>query len=157
MKIAEILTDSLLPPEQVNTLLKQDYCELDLSFLGFTDIYKHLSLIIPEHFTILDFGCYMAAQSAYFKNHKAYIGIDRIILKRFEFKNTKHYIKDIKDFLKENLMEYDLDETFAICSYVPDEGAKKMIREMCKNVFVFYPSDKNKRVLIKGDLNGNKN
>ena len=53
----------LLPKNQVDIILNQDYCELDYTFLGFTDIYKHLSLIIPKHFVIIDFGCYLAAQS----------------------------------------------------------------------------------------------
>jgi hypothetical protein len=139
----------LLPKEQVLKILKQDYCELDYTFLGFTDIYEHLSYIIPIHFKIIDFGCYLASQSYFFKNHKQYIGVDITTLKRFEFKNTIHYIKRIQNFLIENLMEYDLDETFVICSYVPDEEAKNMIKEKCKNIFIFYPSNKEERYVFK--------
>ena len=146
---------SLLPKDQVDIILRQDRCELDFTFLGFTDIYEHLSYIIPEHFVILDLGCYLASQSFYFRKHKAYVGVDTTNLKRFKFKNTTHYIKDIRDFLIEDLYQYDLSETFAICSYVPImRTTQQMLKERCKNIFMFYPSDKknNKDIAIRMNL-----
>ena len=135
---------SLLPRDQANIILSQDECELDFTFLGFIDIYEHLSYIIPEHFIVLDLGCYLASQSFYFQKHKAYVGVDLTNLKRFKFENTTHYIKDIGDFLIEDLSQYDLDETFVICSYVHImRTTQQMLKEKCKNIFIFYPSDKN--------------
>lgn len=143
---------TLLPKDQVDIVLEQDYCELDCSFLGFTDIYEHLSCIIPEHFSIIDFGCYLATQSFYFQNHKSYTGVDLTELKRFKFENTTHYIKSIQRFIVEDLHKYDLDETFVICSYVPDDKASSMIREKCKNIFIFYPSNKNEQIVLKNAM-----
>ena len=135
---------NLLPKDQLDIILNQDKCELDDFFLGFTDIYEHLSYIIPKHFTVLDLGCYLAAQSFYFQRHKGYVGVDLTDLKRFKFENTTHYIKDIGEFLIEDLRQYDLDETFVICSYVPImRTIRQMLKEKCKNIFIFYPSDKN--------------
>jgi len=139
MRDAESPLLKLLPKEQVRDVMNQNMCELDYTFLGFTDIYEHLSYIIPIHFIILDLGCYVATQSFYFKNHKSYIGVDTITLKRFEFENTTHYIKSIQDFLLEDLQKYDLEKTFAICSYVPDDDAKRLVRAKFQNLFVFYP------------------
>ena len=39
-------------------------------FLGFIETYKHLSQIIPKHWTIIDIGAYGNAQSYYFAEHK---------------------------------------------------------------------------------------
>ena len=55
-------------------ILSQDECELDVDFLGFTEVYRSLSKIIPKHFTVIDFGCYLAAQCYCFGNHKKYVG-----------------------------------------------------------------------------------
>ena len=77
------------------------------------------------------------------------MGVDITQLKRFKFKNTIHYIKDIQSFLIEDISQYDLDETFAICSYVPDEEAKNIIKKVCKNIFMFYPSNKQNHVFFK--------
>lgn len=38
--------------------------------------------------------------------------------------------------------QFDLDETFAICSYVPDDEAQELVRKTFKNLFVYYPSNK---------------
>jgi hypothetical protein len=138
----------LIEKEQIESVMNQDMCELDCTFLGFIEIYEHLSYIIPKNYTIIDFGCYLAAQGFYFQDHNKYIGVDLTELKRFTFKNTTHYIKSIQSFIFENLQEYDLDETFIICSYVPDREAKEMIRQNSKNLFIFYPSDKSHKWLF---------
>jgi hypothetical protein len=128
-----------LPKDQVDVVMNQDMCELDYTFLGFTEIYEHLSKIIPVNFLVIDFGCYLAAQSYYFRKHKGYIGVDTTKLKRFGFTNTEHYYMSIQLFIQVLLPRYVPDKIFAICSYVPDEEAKELVRESCKNVFVFYP------------------
>lgn len=48
------------PLEDMNRILSQEYCELELDFPGFTNIYKYLAKIIPKYFVVIDFGCYLA-------------------------------------------------------------------------------------------------
>lgn len=134
---------TLIPQDEAIKLMAQDYCELESDFLGFVDVYKPLSEIIPKHMTIIDFGCYMAAQSYFFKDHCKYIGVDICELKRFQPPNAEHYCMTIQDYIKtevpllfekqENMMYY------AICSYVPDKEATRLVRETFQNVCCYYP------------------
>lgn len=134
---------SIIPEFEYNEILSQEYCELDSGFLGFIDIYNAISLIVPKEMCIIDFGCYLSAQSYFFKDHSLYIGIDTIKLKRFKPKNAIHYIIDIETYINEELPKLldkvMLDSIFAICSYVPDFNANKLIRETFTNVFSYYP------------------
>lgn len=125
--------------DNVEKLLRQDRCEIDYEFPGFVEIYENLAKIIPQHFYVIDFGCYMAAQCVYFKDHRSYIGVDTNDLVRFNTHNSKHYVMSIKDYIK-NVQWGKLDETFAICSYVPDRLSCELVRSTYKNVFCFYPS-----------------
>lgn len=129
-----------IPKEEVRRILRQPMCELDADFMGFTDIYKALASIIPKHFTVVDLGCYCAAQSYYFTRHAKYIGVDVNTLERFTPYNATHYVMRIQDFCKNKIQNLDLETTFAICSYVPDEGAKKIARQTFKNIYVYYPA-----------------
>ena len=113
-------------------VLEQDECDIEGLFLGFVDIYYFLSKIIPKDFTVIDFGCAYAPQAYYFRNHKAYIGINNSIKKRFTFKNTTHINGKIEDNL-----DFEDKKTFAICSYVPTSTNE--IRKRFKNLFVYYP------------------
>lgn len=54
---------SLIPDDEYHEVMSQDMCELDSEFLGFVDVYKNLSRIIPKGSIVIDFGCYLAAQS----------------------------------------------------------------------------------------------
>jgi len=140
----------LLPTDQVIAVLQQDCCEIDLDFMGFTEIYEKLAEIIPFQFTVIDIGCSYAAQAFLFKNHKRYIGVDPSNQIRFHTRNTIHYYCSIQELIELHLgLNIDLDETFAICSYVPDAAAKDLVRKTFKNLFVFYPSNKSKPVLNK--------
>ena len=133
---------SRIPVSQLLDVFNQDYCEVGPEFFGFTDIYRALAEIIPKHFTVIDLGCCYAAQAFYFEQHRFYYGVDIFTGKRFRTPNTIHFIKSIQRFLAEDLVGIDLDETFAICSYVPDWEAQQSVREAFPNVFVYYPSDK---------------
>ena len=135
----DILWD-VIPASEKRRILSQDECELDVDFLGFTEVYRSLSKIIPKHFTVIDFGCYLAAQCYCFGNHKKYVGVDIVDMERFSLQNTEHYVMSIQKFIKEHGNEYKKETTFAICSYVPDEDAVKMVRENYRNVFVYYPA-----------------
>ncbi|MGF7011999.1 hypothetical protein M2146_002553 [Lachnospiraceae bacterium PF1-22] len=108
--------------------------------MGFLQTYKAVTLFTPKHFTIIDFGCYLAAQSYYFEDYKEYIGVDVVKLKRFTPQNATHIVSDIESFINEHAHEFDLDQTLAICSYVPDRKATKLVRETFPNTICFYPS-----------------
>ncbi len=143
----------LLPTDQLISVLQQDRCEIDLDFMGFTDIYEKLAEIIPYQFTVIDIGCGYAPQAFLFKNHKRYIGIDPSNQIRFHTKNTIHFYCSIQEVIELHIgLNVDIDKTFAICSYVPDEEAKYIVRNTFKNLFVFYPSDIHKPILSKDCL-----
>ena len=126
------------PFDDVLRILRQDKCELDGEFPGFVEKYEALSKIIPTYFTVVDFGCNLAAQCCLFKNNKEYIGVDVIDLERFKVANTQHYVCSISEFVRKHKDKLPPD-TFAICSYVPDEVAVEIVRRTFKNVFCFYP------------------
>jgi hypothetical protein len=134
----------MIPKGQWNEVMFQENCELDHAFLGFIDIDEALAKIIPRHFDVIDLGSYCAAQCFYFQDHKSYVGVDVYDGTRFQGVNTHHYTKPIEKFIEEDLNTFDLEETFAICSYVPGESARHLVRTTFSNVFVFYPSDKKK-------------
>lgn len=138
MRYVDPLWDKI-PESERDRILSQDRCELDDEFLGFTNIYEKLSMIIPTHFNVIDFGCYLAAQCYYFQHFKSYIGVDVVNLERFATDNTTHYVMTIQDFIREHGDKFSTDDTFAICSYVPDFQAIELVRNSFKNVFTYYP------------------
>ena len=66
----------LIPKEESRRIMAQENCEYEPDFMGFTHIYKALSEIIDKDKIVIDFGCYLAAQAYYFKDHFRYIGVD---------------------------------------------------------------------------------
>ena len=135
---------NLIPMEVVDRLFKKNYRmagNLCPSFMGFTRVYKSLLNIVPKHFTIIDLGCCYAAQCYYFKDYKQYIGVDVLEEERFATKNTIHYNASIQEFIREVLPELhlNLQQCFAVCSYVPDEEATELARKTFPNILVYYP------------------
>lgn len=130
-----------LPKEQIKKVFEQECCDIDGEFLGFTDIYERLAEMIPKHFTIIDLGCAYNPQCFYFTEHKKYVAVDISDCVKFQSENCIIYQKSIEDFIADNLKDYDLEETFAICSYVPPWGGNngEMVRKAFKNLFVYYP------------------
>lgn len=141
--IEEQIDDLLqvIPKEQAEAVFNQRDCDIEPIFLGFTEIYKNLAKIIPEHFTVIDLGCAYNAQSFCFPYHKQVIAVDVSDCIKFRASNCKIFEMTIEQFIKDHLQEFDLEETFAICSYVPPWGGDniKMVREAFKNVFAYYP------------------
>lgn len=140
----------LLPKEQIDPVFGQEECGIDKEFMGFTDIYKNLSEIIPKHFTIVDLGCAYNPQCFYFKNHKKYVAVDSSSVTKFKSDNCEIYCMTIGKYIQEHLKDLDLDETFAICSFVnPQHGSdsSKLTRDNFKNVFTYYPHDSRDRSL----------
>lgn len=133
----------LIPDDEYHEVMSQDMCELDSEFLGFVDVYKNLSRIIPKGSIVIDFGCYLAAQSYFFARHKMYIGVDVVSMRRFTPPNSVHYTMSIQNFIQIEVPklfeEYDELKLCAICSYVPDFQATEMVRKTFPNVFCYYP------------------
>ena len=134
---------SLIPDDEYHEVMSQDMCELDSKFVGFVDVYKNLSRIIPKGSIVIDFGCYLAAQSYFFARHKMYIGVDVVSMRRFTPPNSVHYTMSIQNFIQIEVPklfeEYDELKLCAICSYVPDFQATEMVRKTFPNVFCYYP------------------
>lgn len=132
----------IIPIKEVNEKLSQDYCELDLEFAGFEYQYRAVANNVPDDYTIIDFGCYMAAQAYLFVNHEAYIGVDTVDhVERFATENTTHYTMSIQEFIKEELPKYKGKKVYAICNYVPDTEARDLVAMACENFMVYYPEE----------------
>lgn len=130
----------LLPKEQIEEVFDYKRCELEPDFLGFTETYRLLAKLIPKHYTVIDFGCYAAAQCYYFRHHKKYIGVDCDDTPRFHFANTEHVKMEITKYISNMDEDMDLSCVFAICNYVPDEKAQEDIRKKFENLYIFYPA-----------------
>lgn len=115
--------------------------ELDYTFLGFEEIYQKVAKEVPKSMIVIDFGCCYAFQSWYFKNYKKYIGVDASVQseERFKIPKSAHYDMSIQMYVKDGYLPMNKDNVFAICSYVPDEEARKMVVENFPNHYVFYP------------------
>lgn len=133
----------LIPLDEAQKILSQKDCEYDFQFMGFIDVYESLSRIVPKRAIIIDFGCYLAAQSYFFKNHAAYIGVDTEHMTRFQPKNATHYVGTIQEYIENELPELlkdtRIERIFAICSYVPDDEARELVRKTFPNVLCYYP------------------
>lgn len=127
-------------PEQMKKVFSYPDCELESDFLGFVDEYAEEQ--IPEDFTVIDFGCNQAVQSCYFEHCKKYIGVDCAvpIEYRFPTQNAEYYNTTIQDFIKNIMptMQLDLNKIYAICSYVPDEEAQKLVADTFPYAKVVY-------------------
>ena len=131
-----------LPRHQKDRVFSSKWCDIEPGFMGFLKIYKFLSDIIPKHWTVVDLGCAYNPQSFYFTEHKRFIAVDNFSgVERFLATGTEFYEMSIECFIEKHLDDLFLDETFAICSYVPPWGADnmKLVRESFKNVFTYYP------------------
>lgn len=127
--------------DAVHAYLERNECDVDPSFLGFTDIYQHLAEIVPKENTVIDFGCAYGFQAWYFRHHAKYIGIDAHVSEFFtlpELKNCEFVTMCGQDWLDAN-RKTPLIDHFAICSYVPDPSLRAMVKTRLRNCFVFYP------------------
>lgn len=130
-------------PEQMKTVFGWKYCDFEFEFLGFID--QYYTEEVPADFTVIDFGCNQAVQACYFENNPKYIGIDSAVPKEYRFsaRNTEYYDMSIQDFIKNILptLNLDLEKVYAICSYVPDKEAQKMVADTFPYAKVVYCDD----------------
>lgn len=134
-----------IPNDELCRVFEADeLVDIDREFLGFVEQYDALAGIIPKHFTVVDLGCAYAPQAYLFEDNAKYIGVDVHTGARFSAANTEHYEMSIADFIERFVPSLDLNETFAICSYVPPwhGGSRNLARKAFPNVFSFYPSNK---------------
>lgn len=148
----------LIPRDKIKRFFetsKTVKAECDFSFLGFEKVYKAVTLFVPKKKIIIDLGCGYAFQSWYFRNYRKYIGVNISGIDFFETENSEFYRTSIQDFIKDIFPElgYSVNDVFAVCSYVPDDLARKMVREFFPYCLVYYPysePDKNFDIKIGG-------
>ncbi len=137
----------IIPREKIDNIFKTSQtagAELDYTFLGFEDVYKAVTLFVPKSKVIIDLGCAYAFQSWYFRYYKKYIGVDNGVCYAdvLETENSIFYFTSIQNFIKNIFPDigYSTDEVFAVCSYVPDENAREMVRKFFPYCLVYYPT-----------------
>ena len=137
----------IIPREKLDEVFqtsKTVSAECDYSFLGFEEIYKAVTLFVPKNKVIIDFGCAYAFQSWYFRDYKKYIGVDCGVKPEDVLKtdNSEFFFMTIQDFCRKSFhsLGYSLDDVFAICSYVPDDNARTLVRMCFPHCLVYYPT-----------------
>lgn len=128
----------------MRSLCHRTGANLNPSFLGFINIYKSLSELIPQNKIVIDFGCYLAAQSYLFAGHRQYIGVDVVKMRRFSPPNSIHYTMSIKQYIENEVPQlfsaHDPLTYCAICSYVPDFRETELVRKPFPMYFVITPA-----------------
>lgn len=137
----------LIPKEKIDHVFQTSNtvsAECDIEFLGFEDVYKAVTLFVPKSKVIIDCGCAYAFQSWYFRDYRKYIGVDNGVCSTdvLEAENSEFYFMSIQGFIKNVFpaLGYGLDDVFAVCSYVPDDGARESVRKFFPHCLVYYPT-----------------
>lgn len=133
----------IIPKEEIKRVFlesKTISSELDYTFMGFEDVYESVLKFVSKDKIIIDLGCAYAPQSYYFKDYIKYIGVDAYVDCHFKTDNMEFYNMTIQDFCKKVIEEkWNLENTFAICSYVNDEEARQKVKEIFPYCLVYYP------------------
>lgn len=135
----------LIPKEKLQYLFQHSDAgaDLDCSFLGFEDIYLDVLRAVPKDKVIIDLGCAYATQSWFFREHVKYIGVDFCMNEDsvIHTENSAFYFTSIQQFISEMLpaLKLDLNDVFAVCSYVPDEEARDLVLGTFPYCYVYYP------------------
>lgn len=141
--LIEQLGSSHEPRAEFDRCLTWEESESDPTFTCFAHIYFAAKIIAPDHWTILDLGCYQGIQAHFFRQHSAYIGVDASVPLEWRFRqeNAKHFLEDGSAWLEshEDAKALDVKRTLAICSYVPNAKLNKAARARFPNVLCYYP------------------
>lgn len=136
----------LIPKEKIDYVFEHSKtcsAECDFQFLGFEKVYKAAMSFVPKEKVIIDLGCGYAFQSWYFRNYKKYIGVDCGLMDEvtLQTENAEFYFISIQEFITaiSPKLGYRKEDVFAICSYVPDEDARKLVKEFFPYCLVCYP------------------
>lgn len=137
---------NMIPEPELKRVMSHGCVELEPDFMCFENLYKAVADYVPTDYTIVDLGCYMAAQCYYFKNHKRYVGVDYYEKRmhssgyvpplRFETENTVHFQMSIDDYLDEHKTN---DKTYYIMSAVPGIGSDMFDKHGIENYAWWYP------------------
>ena len=137
----------IIPIEKLDEVFRTSKtvsAECDYTFLGFEEVYKAVTLFVPKNKVIIDLGCAYAFQSWYFRDYKKYIGVDCGTNPEDVFRtdNSEFYRMTIQDFYRKAFpkLGYSMDDVFAICSYVPDDDARNLVRMCFHHCLVYYPT-----------------
>lgn len=147
-ELCDLLNKKLIPKKELDRVFTQSMsasAEMDYTFLCFEEPYLEALKYVDKDSIIIDLGCSYAAQSFYFTKNK-YIGIDLPMLSsdneiRFTPPNAEFYIMSIQNFIHNILptLNLDMDHVIAICSAVPDEEARELVKETFPNYIDWYP------------------
>lgn len=132
--------------EEVAAVFRQERCELDGGFLGFLHVYAAAAMLARDETVVVDFGCYLAAQSALFSGCSRYIGVDPIDMVRFATPNTTHFVATAQDFIRDHPDVVEDPHVLAVCSFVPDLKARRLVNATFGNVVNFYPPTSRMRI-----------
>ena len=160
---------SLIPDDEYHLKMSYGCSELSGDFLGFVDAYAVIADLLPKHMTIVDLGCYQAAQCYFFKDFESYIGVDCYDQYykpseytpplRFATDNTVHYVMTIQEWMNRYTWTYGYDaDTYFIMSAVPNIQ-HEVLEGNCENYFWWYPGEKPKAqgLMAKEILNAYEN
>lgn len=145
-------TFKIIPKEEFNRVFKESYsisAELDATCLCFEDNYIKWAKTLSKDIVIIDLGCSYNAQCYWFKDFNRLISVD-LPLKiygseftetRFKTDNCELYLTSIQDFINNILptLKIDVNDCFAICSAVPDDNARELVKNTFPNCAVYYP------------------
>ena len=144
---------NMIPAEEQRRVFSyyySEYCPIPSvqnGFLGFIENYKHLSQMIPKHWTIIDIGAYGNCQSYYFTEHKKYIAVEPSCfdgrgIPMFQPANCEVFRCTGQQFVAHILprLGLNLKETFVIMNFVPSNDCCEVIRKTFPNLFIYYPS-----------------
>lgn len=147
MEICELA--KLIPHEELKQKLSYGCSELEIDFLCFDECYRAVSELLPHSFTVVDLGCYQAAQCYYFTDFGKYIGVDcydqaykgtMIPPLRFSTSNTEHHVETIQKYLGSTT--WDNSKTYFIMSAVPNKECKYLMGRYADNYLWWYPGEK---------------
>lgn len=137
---------TLIPKDEIDKIFSESNtasAELDYTFFGFEKVYKAVAMFVPKSKIIIDFGCAYAFQSWYFKNYEKYIGVDCSTSSKDVLRtdNSQFFFMSIQAFIKDQFpkLGYKKEDIFAVCSYVPDEEARMIVKECFPYCLVYYP------------------
>lgn len=138
---------NIIPKEKIDHVFQSSQtagAECGIEFLGFEKVYKAVTMFVPKRKVIIDCGYAYAFQSWYFRDYHKYIGVDNGVFKNdvLETENSQFYFMSIQSFVKNVFptLGYRLDDVFAVCSYVPDDEAREMVRNFFPHCLVYYPT-----------------
>lgn len=126
--------------DKIQDYINKYFVDIDKYFLGFLDIYFHLSKMVSKRFNIIDLGCGHGTQSVFFKDHESYFGVD-FFTEFPPLTDIKYYNGSIQDFLSTEFNKLGISEEncFVIMANVPKtESLAKLISDKFIYKFIYY-------------------